>query len=58
MKLTFDTNVIVSAINSPRANSANRKVYELIVRGEVNFYTCDVLIGESTRIYYLDPKLS
>ena len=58
MKLVFDTNVLAAAINSSRARSANRRVFELIVRDEINFYTCDVLLGELTRVYYQDPKLS
>ena len=60
MKVVLDTSVVVASVYSPRliAQSAARKLFDLMAREALEVFTCDIQLGEILRVVSTDPKLS
>jgi predicted nucleic acid-binding protein len=61
MKIVADTNVLVAAIcgkyKSGKSKSYNMKIYELILRDEVEIFSSNDLVGEIMKTFSTDPDL-
>ncbi len=60
MKIVLDTSVVLNAVYSSKssASTSSRRIFDLLISGELEVFTCDVFLGEILRVVSTDPKLS
>lgn len=57
MKVVVDTNVITAALWSGKKKTPNGKVLDLILKEIIESYSCDLILGETQRLFQTDEKL-